>query len=68
MASETPAKYLGLNKGKIKVGYDADFIVTDNELNVLETYIGGKKYFWAFIIKTHRMYNTYGVFLCYIIL
>ncbi|MBO4886466.1 MAG: amidohydrolase family protein, partial [Clostridia bacterium] len=27
MASETPAKLLGIKKGKIKVGYDADFVV-----------------------------------------
>jgi N-acetylglucosamine-6-phosphate deacetylase len=33
MASETPAKLLGLNCGKIEVGYDCDLIVLeDNEL------------------------------------
>ena len=27
MASENPARLMGLNKGKIEVGYDADFII-----------------------------------------
>lgn len=31
MASETPAKLLGIKKGKIAVGYDADFVVVDDE-------------------------------------
>ncbi len=31
MASETPAKLLGVKKGKIEVGYDADFVVVDDE-------------------------------------
>lgn len=43
MASETPAQLLGINKGKIKVGYDADFIVLDNKLNILTTVIGGRE-------------------------
>ena len=41
MATETPAKLLGVNKGVIEVGYDADFIVLDEEYNILETIIGG---------------------------
>ena len=42
MASTTPAKYLGLNKGKIEVGYDADFIaVTEND-ELIMTVIGGE--------------------------
>ncbi len=36
MATETPAQYLGLPKGKIAVGYDADLLVVDNELNIKE--------------------------------
>ena len=35
MASETPAKLLGIKKGKIEVGYDADFVVEDGDLNVI---------------------------------
>lgn len=34
MATENPAKLMGLNKGKIEIGYDADFILIDNELNL----------------------------------
>ena len=34
MASETPARLLGLKKGKIQVGYDADFVVLDRDFNV----------------------------------
>lgn len=41
MASKTPAMLMGLNKGEIKVGYDADFIVTDEEMNILYTVAGG---------------------------
>ena len=34
MASETPARLLGIKKGKIEVGYDADFVVVDNKMNI----------------------------------
>lgn len=37
MASETPAAYLGVPKGKVAVGYDADLLVVDEDLNILET-------------------------------
>jgi len=43
--SENPAKLLGLNKGKIEIGYDADFILVDSDkghLHVRKTIIGGK--------------------------
>lgn len=42
MASETPATLIGVNKGKIEVGYDADLIVTDDNYNVVLAIIGGK--------------------------
>lgn len=35
MASETPAKLLGVKKGKIEVGYDADLLITDKNYNIL---------------------------------
>ncbi len=44
MASETPASLLGVNKGKIKNGYDADFIVLDKENNIAKTIIGGQEF------------------------
>ena len=34
MASTAPATLMGLNKGKIEVGYDADFIVVDDGFNL----------------------------------
>ena len=39
MASETPATLLGVMKGKIQVGYDADFILVDDQNNLIETLI-----------------------------
>ena len=39
MASETPAKLLGVKKGRIAPGYDAEFIVTDEENKLLDTLI-----------------------------
>ncbi len=44
MASETPSKLMGLNKGVIDVGYDADFLVVDDNLNIIKTVIGGEIY------------------------
>ena len=37
MATETPAKLLGIKKGKIEVGYDADFVVIDDVMNAICT-------------------------------
>ena len=42
MASETPARLMGLNKGKIEVGYDADFIVVDGEFNLIRAIVRGE--------------------------
>lgn len=42
MASESPAKLMGLNKGKIEVGYDADFIIVDNEFNLVRAIARGE--------------------------
>ncbi len=44
MASQTPAEYIGVNKGRLAVGYDADFIVLDDNYNVINTIIGGEVY------------------------
>lgn len=41
MASETPAKSLGLNKGKIEIGYDADLVILNDDFSVYITIIGG---------------------------
>lgn len=42
MASETPAKLINVKKGRLLPGYDADFIVLDDELNVITTVVGGE--------------------------
>ncbi len=43
MASYTPAKLLNVNKGLIESGFDADFIVLDDDLNLVKTFVGGKE-------------------------
>ena len=44
-ASKNPAKILNLkNKGEIKKGFDADFVVLDEKCNLLRTYIKGNLY------------------------
>ena len=45
MASATPAKMMGLNKGIIAVGADADFIVLEDDLTLRRTVIAGKTVF-----------------------
>lgn len=42
MASTTPAELMGLNKGKIEVGYDADFCIVDSELNLIKAIARGE--------------------------
>ena len=44
MASENPARQMGINKGKIEIGYDADFIIVDDSFNLKYTVLGGKIY------------------------
>lgn len=47
MASLVPAKSVGIDDvcGKLKEGYDADFIVLDKQLNVVRTYLNGERKF-----------------------
>lgn len=47
MASNAPASFLGLNKGRLEVDYDADFVVLDKEFNVHETIVEGKTVYRA---------------------
>lgn len=42
VCSLTPARLMGLNKGEIAPGKDADVIVLDNDLSLLYTICGGK--------------------------
>ncbi|MBQ8302630.1 MAG: N-acetylglucosamine-6-phosphate deacetylase [Clostridia bacterium] len=43
MLTSTPAKILGLNKGEIAVGKDADFAVFDADISVSAVFVMGKK-------------------------
>jgi N-acetylglucosamine-6-phosphate deacetylase len=38
MATANPAELMGLNKGKIEIGYDADFILVDNDFNLVKVF------------------------------
>ena len=42
MASENPARLMGLNKGKIEVGYDADFVIVDKDMNLVKAIARGE--------------------------
>jgi N-acetylglucosamine-6-phosphate deacetylase len=44
MATKTPAKLLGLKKGQIKEGYDADLIFISDNMEIEEVIIAGKRY------------------------
>lgn len=44
MATENPAELLGINKGKIEVGYDADFITVDADFELQNVIISGEMY------------------------
>ncbi len=43
MAAATPARILGLNKGRIEVGRDADLVVFDEDINIQNVYIQGEQ-------------------------
>lgn len=47
LVSGNPAKVLGLNhkKGILKKGYDADFVVLNNDMEVIQTWIKGECFF-----------------------
>lgn len=40
-ASENPARLMGLNKGKIEVGYDADFLLVTDDLRLRRVFLSG---------------------------
>jgi len=47
LVSTNPAGVTGLDgrKGRLHLGYDADFVILDEQLNVLQTWIAGKCHF-----------------------
>ena len=42
MASENPARLMGINKGVIAEGYDADFIIVDSDFNLVRAIARGE--------------------------
>ena len=42
MLTENPAQLLGLNKGFLRIGFDADLVLLDSAFNVVKTVVGGK--------------------------
>jgi N-acetylglucosamine-6-phosphate deacetylase len=43
LVGANPAKVVGAaGKGRLEVGYDADFVILDSRLEVLQTWIGGE--------------------------
>ena len=42
MASRTPAEMLGVNKGQIKPGFDADMLIVDSDINIKTVIINGE--------------------------
>ena len=45
MLTDNPAKIFGLKKGRIERGYDADFCIFDDGVNVEHVFVGGKSIF-----------------------
>ncbi|MBQ2707597.1 MAG: amidohydrolase family protein, partial [Clostridia bacterium] len=43
MAAEVPAKIMGINKGKLEAGCDADVIVFDESIHVKAAFVGGNQ-------------------------
>jgi N-acetylglucosamine-6-phosphate deacetylase len=41
-ATEAPAKKLGVMKGVLKAGYDADFVMFDEDFSIISTFISGE--------------------------
>ncbi len=44
MATETPAQLLGINKGRIAEGYDADLLILNDDMSIDTVVIAGEKY------------------------
>ena len=43
MMTAVPAQLLGINKGKIDTGYDADLVVFDDDVNIEAIFVNGNK-------------------------
>ena len=45
MATQTPADFLGVRKGRVAEGYDADLLIIDDEMELLTTVISGEIFY-----------------------
>ena len=45
MASRTPAEFLGVKKGQIKEGYDADLLVIGDNMDLISTMVQGEIFY-----------------------
>ena len=43
MLTKVPAKILGIKKGSMEKGYDADFVVFNKDITVTDVFVVGKK-------------------------
>ena len=44
MLTEVPAKFMGLNKGALEAGKDADIVVFDEDIQIRDVFVMGKHY------------------------
>lgn len=44
MATRTPARLLGLKKGEIHEGYDADLLIVNDKMEIEDVFISGERY------------------------
>ncbi|MBE6712677.1 MAG: N-acetylglucosamine-6-phosphate deacetylase [Ruminococcaceae bacterium] len=44
MATKTPAKMLGLNKGEIREGFDADLLIVNDKMEIEDVFVSGMRY------------------------
>jgi len=44
MATKTPARLLGVNKGEVKEGFDADLLLIGENMQIDEVFIAGERY------------------------
>ena len=45
MATQTPADFLGVKKGRVEEGYDADLLIINDEMELLTTIISGEVFY-----------------------
>lgn len=44
MATRTPARMLGVNKGEVREGFDADLLIVDDKMEIEDVFVSGERY------------------------